>query len=180
MTSHKYGKYIQIFLKCISVKKSVIQNVQTTLRIQQGKHPNIKIVKDLNKELIKEYPRVANKSGKKMFNIISLSSVQFSRSVVSDSLRPHESQHARPPCPSPTPWVHSDSRPSSQWCHPAISSSVVPFSSCPQSLPASESFPMSQLFVWGGQSTGVSALASFLPKNTQGWAPSEWTGWISL
>ena len=103
MTSHKYGKYIQIFLKCISVKKSVIQNVQTTLRIQQGKHPNIKIVKDLNKELIKEYPRVANKSGKKMFNIISLSSVQFSRSVVSDSLRPHESQHARPPCPSPTP-----------------------------------------------------------------------------
>ena len=103
MTSHKYGKYIQIFLKCISVKKSVIQNVQTTLRIQQGKHPNIKIVKDLNKELIKEYPRVANKSGKKMFNIISLSSVQFSCSVVSDSLRPHESQHARPPCPSPTP-----------------------------------------------------------------------------
>ena len=91
------------------------------------------------------------------------SSVQFSRSVVSDSLRPHESQHARPPCPSTTPGVHSDPRPSSQWCHPAISSSVVPFSSCPQSLPASESFPMSQLFAWGGQSTGVSALASFLP-----------------
>ena len=77
-------------------------------------------------------------------------SVQFSRSVVSDSLRPHESQHARPPCPSPTPGVQSDSCPSSQWCHPAISSSVVPFSSCPQSLPASESFPMSQLFAWGG------------------------------
>ena len=94
------------------------------------------------------------------------SSVQFSRSVVSDSLRPHESQHARPPCPSPTPGVHSDSHPSSQWCHPAISSSVIPFSSCSQSLPASESFPMSQLFAWGGQSTGVSALASFLPKNT--------------
>ena len=92
------------------------------------------------------------------------SSVQFSRSVVSDSLRPHESQHARPLCPSPTPRVHSDSHPSSRWCHPAISSSVVPFSSCPQSLPASESFPMSQLFAWGGQSTGVSALASFLPK----------------
>ena len=102
-------------------------------------------------------------------------SVQFSRSVVSDSLRPHESQHARPSCPSPTPRVHSDSRPSSQWCHPAISSSIVPFSSCPQSLPASESFPMSQLFAWGGQSTGVSALASFLPKKTQGWSPSEWT-----
>ena len=109
-----------------------------------------------------------------------ISSVQFNRSVVSDSLRPHEPQHAKPPCPSPTPGVHSDSRPSSQWCHPAISSSVVPFSSCPQSLPASESFPMSQIFTWGGHSTGVSALASFLPKNTQGWPPSEWTGWISL
>ena len=106
--------------------------------------------------------------------------VQFSRSVVSDSLRPHESQHARPPCPSPTPWVHSDSRPSSPWCHPAISSSVVHFSSYPQSLPALESFPMSQLFAWGGQSTGGSALASFLPKKSQGWSPSEWTGWISL
>ena len=107
------------------------------------------------------------------------SSIQFSRSVVSDSLRPHEPQHARPPCPSPTPGVHSDSRPSSRWCHPAISSSVVSFS-CPQSLPASESFPMSQLFAWGGQSTGVSALASFSPKKSQGWSPSEWTGWISL
>ena len=106
-------------------------------------------------------------------------SVQFSRSVVSDSLQPHESQHARPPCPSPSPGVHSDSRPSSQWCHPAISSSVVPFSSCRQSLPASESFPMSQLFTWGGQSTEVSALASFPPKKSQGWSP-EWTGWISL
>ena len=107
------------------------------------------------------------------------SSVQFSWSVVSDSLQPHESQHARPPCPSPTPRVHSNSRPLSWWCHPAISSSV-PFSSCPQSLPASESFPMSQLFAWGGQSTGVSALASFLPKNTQGWSHLEWTRWISL
>ena len=105
---------------------------------------------------------------------------QISLSVVSDSLWPHESQHARPPCPSPTPRVHSDSRPSSQWCHPAISSSVIPFSSCPQSLPASQSFPMSQLFTWGGQSTGVSALASFLPKNTQDRSPLEWTGWISL
>ena len=92
----------------------------------------------------------------------------------------HELQHARPPCPSPTPGVHSNSRPSSQWCHPAISSSVVPFSSCPQSLAASESFPISQLFAWGGQSTGVSALASFLPNNIQGWSPLEWTGWISL
>ena len=113
-------------------------------------------------------------------NVLMLSSVQFSQSVVSDSLRPHESQHAGPPCPSPAPGVHSDSRPSSQWCHPAISSSVTPFSSCPQSLPASESFPMSQLFAWRGQSTGVSALASFLPKKSQGWSPLEWTGWISL
>ena len=107
-------------------------------------------------------------------------SVQFSRSVVSDSLRPHELQHSRPPCPSPSPRVHSDSCPSSPWCHPAISSWVIPFSSCPQSLPASESFPVSQLFTWGGQSIGVSALASVLPKNTQDWSPSEWTGWISL
>ena len=106
-------------------------------------------------------------------------SVQFSRSVVSDSLRPHESQHARPPCPSPAPRVDSNSCPSNRWCHPAISSSVVPFSSCPQSLPASESFAMSQFFPWGGQSTGVSALASLLP-NTQGWSLLEWTGWISL
>ena len=110
----------------------------------------------------------------------SISSVQFSPSVVSDSLRPHESQHARPPCPSPTPGVHSDSCPSSWWDHPVISSSVIPFSSCPQSLPASQSFPMSQLFAWGGQSTGVSALASVLQMNTQDWSPSEWTGWISL
>ena len=86
----------------------------------------------------------------------------------------------RPACPSPSPGIHSNSCPSSQWCHPAISSSVVPFSSCPQALPALESFPMSQLFTWGGQSVGVSALASFLPKNTQGWSPSEWTSWIAL
>ena len=108
------------------------------------------------------------------------SSVQFSHSVVSDSLRPHELQHARPPCPSPIPGVHSNSHPSSWWCHPAISSSVVPFSSCPHSLPASESFPMSQFFAWGGQSTGVSALASFLSKNIQDWFPLEWTSWFSL
>ena len=119
------------------------------------------------------------------FLFVTSCSVQFSRSVVSDSLRPHELQHPMsrstwPTCPSPTPGVHSDSCPSSPWCHPAISSSVVPFSSCPQSLPASESFPMSQLFAWGGQSTGVSALASFLPKKSQGWSPSEWTGWISV
>ena len=108
------------------------------------------------------------------------SSVQFSPSVVSNSLQPHESQHARPFCTSPSPGVHSDLHPSSQWCHPAISSPVVPFSSCPQSLPASESFPMSQHVAWGSQSTGASDLASFLPKKSQGWSPSEWTGCISL
>ena len=112
--------------------------------------------------------------------IVQFSSVQFSHSVVSDSLRPHELQQARPPCPSPTPGVYSNSCPSSQWCHPAISFSVIPFSSCPQSLPASGSFPMSQLFSWSGQSTGVSASASVLPMNTQHWSPSGWTGWISL
>ena len=107
------------------------------------------------------------------------SSVQFSRLVVSDFLQPHELQHARPPCPSPTPEVYSNSCPSSWWCHPDISSSVIPFSSCPQSLLGSGSFPMSQLFAWGGWSIGVSASASVLPMNTQDWSPSGWTGWIS-
>ena len=111
----------------------------------------------------------------------SESKVQFgSVSVESDLLWPHESQHARPPCPSPTPGVHSNSCPLSRWCHPAISSSVAPFSSCPQSLPASGSFLMSQLFAWGGQSIGVSTSASVLPKNTQEWSPLGWTGWIYL
>ena len=100
-----------------------------------------------------------------------LISVQFRQSC--PTLWPHESQHARPPCPS-------NSCPSSRWCHPVISSSVVPFSSCPQFLPASGSFPMSQLLVWGDQSIGVSALASVLPVNTQNWSPLGWTGWISL
>ena len=141
----------------------------------------------LNHDWASSSPRICHRNwrnlvpfSKHLFSKPFVPSVQFSHSVVSNSLRPHESQHARPPCPSPTPGVHSDSRPSSRWCYPAISSSVVPFSSCPQSHQASESFPMSQLFAWGGLSTGVSALASFLPKNTQGWSPSEWTGWISL
>ena len=106
-------------------------------------------------------------------------SVQFS-SIVSDSWQPHESQHARPPCPSPTPGVHSDSCPSSQWYHPAISSFVVPLLLLPPIPPSTGSFPISQLFAWGGQNTGVSASASLLPKKSQGWSPSEWTGWISL
>ena len=110
--------------------------------------------------------------------VAQFSSVQSLSPV--HSLWPHESQHARPPCPSPTPRDHSNSCPSNRWCHPTISSSVVPFSSCPQSLPGSESFPMSQFFTWGGQSTGVATLASFLPKNTQDWSPLGWTGWISL
>ena len=108
------------------------------------------------------------------------SSVQLSHSVVFYSLQPHELQHARAPCPSPTPGVHPNPCPSSWWCHPTISSSVIPFSSCPQSFPASGSFQMSQLFASGGQSIGVSALASVLPMNTQVWPPLEWTGWISL
>ena len=116
-----------------------------------------------------------------LWKILSgFSSVQFSHSVMSDSLRPHELHHSRPPCPSPTPGVYPNSCPSSQWCYPAISSSVISFSSCPESLQASESFPMSQLFTWGGQSTGVSASASFLPKKSQGWSLSEWSCWISL
>ena len=106
--------------------------------------------------------------------------LQFSRSVVPDSLRPHESQHARPPCPSPTPGVHPNPCRLSRWCHPTISSSVVPFSSCPQSFPALGSFAMSQLFAWGGQSIGVSASTWVLPMNTQDWSPLEWTGWIFL
>ena len=114
-----------------------------------------------------------------VYSLVQFSSVRFSHSVVSNSLRPHELQHTRPPCLSPTPGVHSNSGPSSQWCHPAISSSVIPFSSCPQSLPASGSFPMSQLFAWGGQSTGVSTLASVLPMKTQDWSLGL-AGWISL
>ena len=114
-------------------------------------------------------------------NILSVfSSLQFSRLVVSDSLRPHELQHAGSPCPSPTPRAYTNSCPLSRWCHPAISSSVVPFSSCPQSFPASASFPVSQFFASGGQSIGVSASASVLPMNIQDWSPLGWTGWISL
>ena len=106
--------------------------------------------------------------------------LQFSHSVVSNTLWPHEPEHTRPLCASPIPGVYPNSCPLSRWCHPTISSSVVPFSACPQSLSASESFPMSQLFTSGGQSTAVSASAAFLPKKSQGWSPSEWIGWISL
>ena len=108
-----------------------------------------------------------------------ISSVQFSRSVMSDSLQPHELQHTGPPCPSSTPRVHPNPCPLSRWCHPTISSSVITFSSYPQSFRASGSFPVSQLFTSGGQSTGVSASASVLPMNTQDWSPLGWTGWPS-
>ena len=148
------------------------------LNIQESKaHCKLCVLVDF---LTMKFTLAVFKSFQYQLQVFPLQSVQFSRSVMSDSLWPHELQHARPPCPSPTPGVHSDSRPLSQWCHPAMSSSVIPFSSCPQSLPASGSFPMSQLFTWGGQSTTVSALASFLPKNSQDWSPLEWTGWISL
>ena len=106
--------------------------------------------------------------------------IQFSHSVMSDSLRPHELQHARPPCPSPTPGAYPNSCPLNRWCHPTILSSVIPFSSCPQSFPASGSFQMSQCLTSGGQSIGVSALTLVLPINTQDWSPLGWTGWTSL
>ena len=109
-----------------------------------------------------------------------MSSVQFSRSIVSDSLWPHEPQYARPTCPSPTPGVYPNPYPLSWWCHPTISSSVVPYTSCPQSFPAEGSFQMSQLFSSGGQNIGVSASTSVLPMNTQEWSSLGWTGWISL
>ena len=115
-----------------------------------------------------------------MYVYIHISSVHFNRSVVFDSLWPHEPQHARPLCPSPTPGVHPNPCPLSRWCHPTISSSVIPFSFCPQSLPASGSFQMNQLFASGGQSIGVSASTSVLPMNTQDWSPLRWTGWIFL
>ena len=111
---------------------------------------------------------------------MTLGTVQFSRSVVSNCLRSHEPQHARPPCPSPTPGVYPNSCPLSWWFHLTISSSAFPLSSCPQSLPASGSFQMSQLFASGGQSIGVSASTSVLPMNTQDWSPLGWIGWISL
>ena len=121
------------------------------------------------------------------FHLKTLLSIQFSCLVMSDSLRPHGLQHPRPPCPSPNHGVYSNSCPLSWWCHPtchpwedAISSSVIPFSSCPQSFPASGSFPMSQFFTSGGQSIGISASASVLPMNIQNWSPLGWTGWIPL
>ena len=118
--------------------------------------------------------------GEHNFQTVLLRDIQFSRTAVSDSLWPYGLQHARPPCPSTTPGVYSNSCPLSRCCHPTISSSVIPSSSCPQSFPALASFPMSQFFESGGQSIGVSASASVLPMNIQDWFPLGWTGWISL
>ena len=152
-----------------------ISNVQ--LDLEKAEEPEIKL--PISTGLMKKH-----KNSRRTSTSVSLTTLKplckSSHSVVCNSLRPHELQHARPPCPSPTPRVYSNSCSSSQWCHPAISSSVVPFFSCPQSIPASGSILMSQLLAWGGQSTGVSALASVLPMNTQDWSPLGWTGWISL
>ena len=140
-------------------------------------------LKSLLMRMKEESEKAGLKLNMKKSNIMAsgpISSVQFSRSVVSNSLQLHGLQHARPPCSSPTPRIYPNSCPLSWWCHPTISSSVIPFSSCPQSFPASGSFPMSQVFASGGQSTGVSASTSVLPMNTQGWSPLEQTGWISL
>ena len=158
---------IILYLSLLRLNKTLLYLLQIC---QQGKWPDMKRV---NKQVM--YVNI-NKS----FSVNSISSVQFTHSVMSDSLWPHEPQHARPPCPSSIPGVYSNSCPSSQWCHQTISSSVVPFSSCPQSFPASGSFPMSQLFASGGQSIEVSASTSVLPMDTQDWSPLRWTGWISL
>ena len=140
----------------------------------QGSNPNLTSTSLAGRFFTVVPPR------KPQLSKVQFISVQFSCSVMSDSLWPHELQHARPPCPSPTPGVYSNPCPSSRWCHPAISSSVVSFFSCPQSLPVSGSFPTSQLLAWGRLSIGVSASASVLPMNTQDWFPLGWTGWISL
>ena len=140
---------------------------------------NIKMYKKLiqNSKTLKNNT-IQNGQGKWADIFLKQVSVQFNHSVVSDSLRPHEPQHARPPCPWPIPGAHPNPCPLSQWCHPTISSSIVPFSSCPQSFPVSGFFPMSQLFTWGGQSIRVSVSTSVLLMNTQDWSPLGWTGWI--
>ena len=139
------------------------------------------MAKNLKKRSLADHSPWGHKSRTRMrTQSITISSVQFSGSVVSDSLRTHGLQHARPPCPSPTPRVYPNSHPLSQWCHPTIPSFVIPRSSCPQSFPASGSFQMSQLFISGGQRTGGSASTSVLPVNTQDWSALKWTGWISL
>ena len=144
---------------------------------------HVSLLKIINRNEGREEERaIGRKESKDIFYslIILFLSLHFSHSVMSNSLQPHELQHTRIPCPSPTPRIHSNSCPSSQWCPPAISSSVIPFSTCLQAFPASGSFQMSQFFSSGGQSIGVSVSASVLPKNIQDWFPLGWTGWIFL
>ena len=150
------------------------------LRFERKQQNSVKNYTSLKHKLIKKIFQNWRRHKDTYVIKISVSSVQFSCSVVSDSLRPHGLQHARPSCPSPTPRVYPNSWPLCQWCHPTISSSVIPLSSRLQSFPASGSFPVSQLFAWGGQSIGVSASTSVLPVNTQDWSPLGWTSWISL
>ena len=130
--------------------------------------------------IVTEYQHIADITQGELTRHVPPSSVHFSHSDMSGSLRPHGLQHARPLCPSPAPGVYPNSCPLNRWCHPNISSSVIPFFSCLQSFPASESFPVSQLFASGGQNIGVSASTSVFPMNTQDWSPLGWTGWISL
>ena len=153
--THKFMKHSIFFkwIKDLNIRPETIKILEENIG---------KTLSNINHSRILYDPPPRVTEIKVKINKWDLSSLQFSRSVMSDSLRPHESQHTRPPCPSPTPGVHTNSCTWSQWCHPTISSSVVPFSSCPQSLPSSESFPMSQVFTWGGQSIGVSASASVL------------------
>ena len=157
------------------VYKNIIEAEITLIVTGKGKiHQQIVLCTIWGKNMLKAYLVLH------INNISYNYSVQFSHSVVSNSLWPHGLQHARPPCPSPAPRVYSNSCPLIRWCHPTISSSVVSFSSCPQSLPASGSFQMSQLFTSGGQNVGVSASTSVLSMNTQDWSPLGWTGWICL
>ena len=156
----------------VTVLQSICQQFSSGHRTEKGQFPF--------QSQRKAMPRNAQTTTQLYSSHILARSVQFSHSVMSDSLWPHELQHARPPCPSPTPRVYSYSCPLSSWCHPTISSSVIPFSSCLQSFPASGSFPISQFFKSGGQRIGVSASASVLPMNIQYWFPLGWTGWISL
>ena len=174
--------------------KQIIRSCGTLMIILLIMQVRVKIIKNFSASTVNEREMLSaflttcrlvsipfpSKMNDKDLHANSLFSVQFSCSLMSNCLWPHELQHSRLPCPSPTPGVHPNPHPSSRWCHPTVSSSVIPFSPCPQSFPASGSFPMSQLVASGGQSIGVSASTSVLPVNTQDWSPLGWTSWISL
>ena len=163
---------------CLYISLNVFDLAFNFREYARSEFPKLQQV--LRKEKVSLHAVIKNNLMSLFITSVQVSSVQFSHSVVFDSLRPHETQHPRPPCQSPTPGVHPNPCPLCQWCHPTISSSVVPFSSCPQSFPASRSFQMSQLSAPGGQSIGVSASKSVLPMNTQDWSPLGWMGWISF